>query len=216
MEYEFDKLAESYEVNRLSVWYSALGNRLLDLLGEHREEAVLDLGCATGWLLRQMSEKRMLQMGLGIDLSNKMIEVARANSAARGLTNLRFLHSDWEQIDLHDLVPPTFDMAICANTLHYFSDPARAIQRVHACLKTGGRFFLLERNKTGSIFTSLWEFFHNRCLHHGIKFYSELELVRLLESAGFCQVTIAERIRHLLWKNKLYTSSVILCGTKSL
>lgn len=74
---------------------------------------------------------------LGIDLSERMIEVARSRAKERKLDNARFEIMDAEKLDLPDA---SFDAVTCRFGLQIVTDPDRAIAEVHRVLKPGGAF----------------------------------------------------------------------------
>ena len=94
---EFDAKAEVYESNRLAPWYQAQGDRVLEQLSLEPAEVVLDVGCGTGHLLRQIARSCPGVTGIGVDIAPKMVEVARARAAQQGLSHLTFVAADWEQ-----------------------------------------------------------------------------------------------------------------------
>ena len=94
---EFDAKAAVYESNRLAPWYQAQGDRVLEQLSLEPAEVVLDVGCGTGYLLRQIARSCPGVTGIGVDIAPKMVEVARARAAQQGLSHLTFVAADWEQ-----------------------------------------------------------------------------------------------------------------------
>jgi SAM-dependent methyltransferase len=93
---------------------------------------VLDLGCGFGWFCRWARAEGAAEV-LGIDLSERMLARARADTADPGVTYLR--------ADLADCPLPEarFDLAWSALALHYLADPAPLLGRVHRALVPGGR-----------------------------------------------------------------------------
>lgn len=102
-------------------------------------EKVLDVACGTGELLRRIVEDTPGAELTGVDLAPNMVEQARYKLA--GETNARI-----EQADAHDLPfdDDTFDVLVCANTFHYFTDPERVLREARRVLAPGGRLVLLD------------------------------------------------------------------------
>ena len=215
---QFDKLAATYERNRLSDWYKAQADYALAELGESVEGLLLDVGCGTGWLLRKAVGSRPNLHGLGIDVSSEMISTARAEAAGECIEGLEFLQSDWESIDpvvLETSVrsrPVT--AAVCESTFHYISDPCAAVGKIHECLSPGAKFLLLDRAKEKSLLTRLWGFLHERLIRDQVRFYSSSELLDIVKSAGFREVRVITKIRKLFWKGKGFTSLVLIAAQK--
>jgi len=134
--YGWDKAAAYYE----TYWRRQLEpvqSLLLRLTSAQPGESVLDVACGTGLITLPVAE----QVGstgsvLGVDISQGMIEGARAVVAKRGIANTRFERMDAETLALEDA---TFDAALCALGLMYVADPRRALSEMHRAVKPGGR-----------------------------------------------------------------------------
>jgi SAM-dependent methyltransferase len=76
---------------------------------------------------------------LGVDLSERMVELARDAAKMQGLDNVEFLTMDAEALD----VPRgTMDLVTSRFGLQIFTDPERALDEMRAALKPGGRVAL--------------------------------------------------------------------------
>lgn len=129
--------------------FAGVGNPLS--LGEvHSGETVLDLGSGAG-LDSIRASRKVGPSGrvLGIDFTPEMIERARRNVAAVGLSNVEFLEAAIEAMPLAD---STADVAFCNGLFNLCPDKPKALTEVYRVLKPGGRFFiadvLLEDNVT--------------------------------------------------------------------
>jgi SAM-dependent methyltransferase len=72
---EFDAKAEVYESNRLAPWYQAQGDRVLEHLSIEPADVVLDVGCGTGYLLRQIARAWPGVIGIGVDIAPKRLSL---------------------------------------------------------------------------------------------------------------------------------------------
>jgi ubiquinone/menaquinone biosynthesis C-methylase UbiE len=102
--------------------------------------SVLDIGCGVGrWSLQ------LAQSGCsvtGVDISSRMIEIAR-NRAAATRDDCQFLVANAAELDLGR----QFDFILCVTVLQHILDPGtahRAIARMAAHLAPGGTLVLLE------------------------------------------------------------------------
>lgn len=204
----FDAWAPTYDTGRLSRWYQAQGALALDRLQLPQGGTVLDIGCGTGWALRRLAEQRPDITGLGVDLSGVMISTARAAAQNEGLRNLCFHHIDWE--GAQSTLAESYDAVLCISAFHYFSHPAQALGRMRSVLRPGGSLLLVERAMEGSLLTWAWDVVHRRLIRDGVAFASSRTLRALMEDAGFVEVRNLARINRLFWKNKLYTSLVLI------
>lgn len=214
---EFDGLADDYESNRLAPWYMAHAELVVAHCPRIDAGAVLDIGCGTGYLLRRLAQQNPNIPMIGLDVAPRMISEAGRLAAEAGRDTLTFVNDDWE--DLRDetremLQARDFRVIVCANAFHYFDDPRRAVGDMFHLLRDGGILLLLERDKAGSLLTSLWGLLHRHLIRDQVEFYQTAELVNMLEEAGFRDVGVASRIKKYFWKGKMFTSIVLLQGHK--
>ncbi len=211
---EFDALAAEYESNRLSAWYQAHADEMLRHCLHLDEGDILDIGCGTGHFLREYLKDKPALRAVGIDISARMIDEARKKADDAGLENLQFIHADWESMGLDALSGYNFRVIFCANAFHYFKDPQAASNRLYQLLQKNGTLYVLERNKARSLLTFVWGILHSTLIKDQVVFYKNSELVKFFENAGFSSVKILRSIRKYFWKNKLFTSIVLIEGKK--
>jgi SAM-dependent methyltransferase len=96
---------------------------------------VLDIGCGTGSTSRAAARRASRGSVFGVDLSARMIDVARARTAATGLANVRFQQADGQT---HDFEDAEFDCAISRTTAMFFGDPVAAFANIRRALTPGG------------------------------------------------------------------------------
>lgn len=116
-----------YNEKHSFVWKMASG--VLELLEPKVNEHILDVGCGTGHLTAKIAASGA--QVTGIDRSPEMIREARKAYPA-----IRFEVLDAREIDL----PEKFDAVFSNATLHWISEPERAIAGISAVLRQGGRF----------------------------------------------------------------------------
>jgi len=93
---------------------------------------LLDLGCGTGWT-SVFFAKRGHDV-VGVDISPDMIRQANRLRDKEELANLRFLASDYEQMDFQE----EFDCAVFFDSLHHAVDEALALRKTFQALRPGG------------------------------------------------------------------------------
>lgn len=92
---------------------------------------VLDLGCGFGWYARWMRGQGAASV-LGIDLSTRMLERARAMTDDPAVTYRR------DDLESAELPRGAFDLVLSVLALHYIVDLAGLLARIHAALAPGG------------------------------------------------------------------------------
>jgi ubiquinone/menaquinone biosynthesis C-methylase UbiE len=213
VEQEFDALALEYENNRLAGWYKAHADEIIKYTPQFKDGDILDIGCATGYLLRTYLKDKPNIRAVGIDTSATMIEHAEKKSVADS-QQIKFIHANWEDLDLNLFKDYKFKAIFCANTFHYFTGPQAATNKLFELLAEDGTLYLLERNKALSPLTLLWGFLHDIFIKDQVTFYKTSELVSFFENSGFTQIKTLSSIRRYFWKNKLFTSIVLIKGCK--
>jgi SAM-dependent methyltransferase len=92
---------------------------------------VIDLGCGFGWASRWMRNHGAASV-VGLDLSERMIERARADTSDDAIT---YRIEDLEYLELPEAA---FDLAYSALAFHYVSDFERLVRAIHRALVPGG------------------------------------------------------------------------------
>jgi len=96
---------------------------------------VLEFGCGTG--STALVHAPYVKHISAIDLSAKMIDIAKGKAAAAEISNVTF-----EQLNIDDLDAPdgTYDAVLGLSILHLLRNMDGAIAKVHRMLKPGGVF----------------------------------------------------------------------------
>ncbi len=103
------------------------------LLPALRDKRVLDLGCGLGYFAREARARGAREV-IGVDLSERMLQQARAQTNDTAITYLRASLEEFEP------APASFDLVVSSLALHYIADYPRLVRRVAAGLVPGGRF----------------------------------------------------------------------------
>jgi len=103
----------------------------------HAGETVLDLGSGAGADVL-ISARRVGPTGraYGLDMTDEMLELARANAAAAGAENVEFLKGYIEDIPLPDA---SVDVVISNCVINLAGDKSRVFAEVARVLRPGGR-----------------------------------------------------------------------------
>jgi len=112
---------------------------LLDLAAIAPDDAVLDIGCGTGQTTRDAARLAASGTALGIDLSSRMLEVARSRAEQEGVNNAAFIQGDAQ---IHPFEPASFDVALSRTGSMFFGDRAAAHANIARSLRPGGRLAL--------------------------------------------------------------------------
>jgi ubiquinone/menaquinone biosynthesis C-methylase UbiE len=177
--------ANLYDQNHSFV--SKYGNNLIKLLALKEGEKILDLGCGTGDLA-----KNLYDIGgnvVGIDNSQNMI-----NQALVKYPEIKFVVRDVTDLGFNE----EFDAVFSNATLHWVKKPKLALESIYRSLKSSGRF-VAEFGGKGNVQIITNEII-DQINQSGIEFNMEQfpwyypsigEYTSLMEEAGF-RVTFAE------------------------
>lgn len=110
------------------------------------QDSVLDIGCGTGALTRDVIRVAHAASALGVDLSARMLDRAREVTASEGVRDVSFTQADAQT---HPFPPAEFEVAVSSFGAMFFDDPVAAFTNVARALRPGGRIALLSWRELG-------------------------------------------------------------------
>jgi ubiquinone/menaquinone biosynthesis C-methylase UbiE len=139
---------------------------------------VADLGAGEGTLSQLLA--RHAKQVIAVDNSEKMVEFGSALAREHGFANLEYRLGDIEDPPIAE---GSVDLALFSQALHHANNPARALAAAHRLLKPGGRIAVLDLlahqfEQAREMYADMWLGF------------TEAELHRLLEGAGFTDIDV--------------------------
>src|SRR5262249_4122903 len=99
----------------------------LDAAAIETDDRVLDVGCGTGLTARDGARAASRGSALGVDLSSRMIQLAKRQAAEEGVTNAHFTQGDAQ---VHPFDPGAFDVVIGRTSAMFFGDPVAAFTNI--------------------------------------------------------------------------------------
>ncbi len=151
-------------------------------------EVVLDLGSGGG-IDVLLSARRVGPTGFayGLDMTDEMLALAEKNAAQRGVTNVRFLKGQIEDIPLPDA---SVDVVISNCVINLSADKARVLREAFRVLRPGGRFAVSDVVVQGTLPPALRQSLElwAGCVAGALE---EGEYRRLLAEAGFVGLDVA-------------------------
>lgn len=131
----WDKSADNYD--RTEERFEFIHSRSRECTKKHLKDTdvVLDYGCGTGTTACELASH--VKEIRAIDISSRMIEIAKGKAADGNVANVNF-----SQADIFDerYERESFDVILAFNMLHTVPDPQAVVRRVLELLKPGGTF----------------------------------------------------------------------------
>jgi len=146
-----------------------------DVIGIKPDDRILEIGCGTGSLIKEMAEK--LENGFieGIDFSSQMVMIAKRKNRkhiARGAVNITEDH-----FDDHSFKKNIFTKACSVNTIYFWEKPERTVNKVMSLMQPGGKFVLA--------FEDVHQLEQRNLNRDVFRFYRRSDVRYLLENGGF-------------------------------
>jgi ubiquinone/menaquinone biosynthesis C-methylase UbiE len=191
-------LAPAYDLPVLQQWvYRPPHDEVIMQLRDHGSRRIADIACGTGILSDRIERELQPDEIYGIDMSDGMLEKARAKS-----NRVKWLRGPAEHLPFDDA---TLDAVVTTSAFHFFDQPA-ALREFHRVLASGGLVAVsalsTRQPRLQAPSSNMWKPQHNA---------SPTEMRSLFESAGFA-VSDQHRIRRPVWTQ--IVSDLITVGTK--
>lgn len=166
----------------------------LAFAGVQAGQTVVDIGSGAG-LDAMIAAKAVGPTGMvfGVDMTPEMIQRAEENVSQAGFTNIMFLLGDAEDIPL---AAETADWVISNCVINLSADKAKVFQEIYRILKTGGQILISDmvaENLPPEVRDDItaWA----SCIAGAV---SEEEYLTTVQSAGFMDVHVVDRVEHSL------------------
>lgn len=144
-----------------------------------RKSRFLDIACGTGEMIFRLAKKYPHSEFSGADFSKDMLQKALVKTA--GVNNIKIIQANVRSLPLPENF---FDILLCSDALHHFSEPEQALREISRVTKKGGLFLLLDPAVDSivskfifKIFVEIWD--------RPKKYYSRKEITKFLNGAGF-------------------------------
>jgi ubiquinone/menaquinone biosynthesis C-methylase UbiE len=109
----------------------------LDLADDTR---ALDVGCGTGQETRAVATRCRSGSALGVDLSSRMLDIARREATRSGLANVSFEHADAQ---IYPFSRAALNVVLSRTAAMFFGDKPAAFANLARALRPNGQLAIL-------------------------------------------------------------------------
>lgn len=163
-----------------AVLYNALPARLLKkpqkklaqtITEQIKSGTIVDVGSGTGYLAIEVAKAAPSAKVWGIDLSKKMVEIARRHAA--GLSNVRFEHGNAMKLPFAE---NSVDFIVSTGSFHHWKHPLKIFDECFRVLKNGREGWILDgcsdfSKKQGDNLIGEYGFMRYRIFRFMLKFH---------------------------------------------
>ena len=182
VEHVYEKLASVYDFTFGPTLHPGRV-RSIKRIGIRPGDRVLEVGVGTG--INAALYPRECSV-TGIDLSDSMLEKARARVAREGIRNMRLLEMDAADLKFAD---ETFDIVYAPYLISVVPDPVAVVREMRRVCRTGGRIVILNHFRSANALGAKLERIISPFTVH-IGFKSDLDLPAFLAQAELRPISI--------------------------
>jgi SAM-dependent methyltransferase len=135
---EFNRWAEAGRGEGMEEDHWPITRPALERMHIARDENIIDVGCGAGWLTRALAKQVPEGRVVGMDISDEMIQHARAASA--DFDNLIFVVG---QVDEIPWEANFFSRVLSVESAYYWPDPSKGLREIFRVLGEGGSAWIL-------------------------------------------------------------------------
>ncbi len=169
---------------------------------------VCDMGCGEGLAALLMAEAFPRSRFTGVDISGEAVALAQQKAVRRNLKNIAFHAIDAVQMKHDPHYMEIFDYVTAFDAVHDQTRPADALKAIHAALKPGGCFSMVDiaahTDIAGNADHPMGPFLYTVSLMHCMPvgrvgggaglgmMWGKEKAVAMLDDAGFQEITVTE------------------------
>ncbi len=182
VEHVYEKLAKVYDLTFGPTLHPGRV-QALQRMKMHPGDRLLEVGVGTG--INAVMYPKFVDV-TGIDFSSSMLEKARERVVRKGMTNIRLLQMDAQDIKFDD---DTFDIVYAPYLISVVPDPVQVAREMRRVCKPGGRIIFLNHFLSPNALLSKAERAISPLTVH-IGFKSDLDLPAFLAQAQLTPISI--------------------------
>lgn len=155
---------------------------IIEKINLNKNYSLLDVGCGTGEILNIIAEKYKKVNLYGIDISPKMIKIAKTKSHAK---KINYICGDSEKLPYDD---NSFDIVITSESFHHYPNPQKVLNEFKRVIKKNGKLILCDMYRP-IIIRNFMNFMFKFTRTGDIRIYTKKEIVNLLKNHNYKNIT---------------------------
>ena len=205
----FDSWAKTYGEDRISSWLKHYQCLALSRLNIGERTSFLDIGCGTGWAVREVAKRVSAGKVCGVDISPKMLEKAMAQN--NRIRNVQFQIADAEALPYPN---QSFSSVLCTCSFHHYKSPLRALSEMRRVMKKDGKLVIVDSARDISLAIWLQDRWRRYFEKSHIQYYTTSEMKSLILTAGLKLDQDVFKIKNFLDHRKVFTGLMLIECTK--
>jgi ubiquinone/menaquinone biosynthesis C-methylase UbiE len=130
----FERVATDWDTMRLAYYDERVIEKMAEISGVGEDSEVADVGTGTGFVAAGIAPR--VKRVVGVDNAPAMLEVARENLTALGVSNVGLVAGEVERLPLED---GAVDAAFANMVLHHAERPTAMLREMTRVVRLGGR-----------------------------------------------------------------------------
>ena len=152
-----------------------LNEMVNETLAIQNNDHVLDIGCGTGKLIRNMANQISAGYIEGVDFSHSMVSIAcRKNKKQINKGTVKVVEGDFDALSYQN---ESFDKVCSVNTVYFWPKPEITARKIARILKPGGLLFIA--------FEDIRQLEQRDLDHDVFRFFSTEKVKDMLSKSGF-------------------------------
>lgn len=129
------------------IWHLKKLSLAKEIIGRKAHQKGLDVGCASGFMLSEITKSFPKIKFWGVDVYDKAIDYAKQQ-----YPKINFKVAPAEKLPFED---NTFDLVICYETIEHVEDPLKSLQEIHRVLTKDGEA-IITMDSGNWLFRAVW------------------------------------------------------------
>lgn len=169
----FNKIAKYYDLAIFKKGQEKIKGIVINMINPKEKSKILDVGCGTGGLLYLLNKMNRNFKLYGIDISPKMLEIAKS----------KLIKADYKLLSVEEINSKNFyDYIFCTDAFHHYENQDLAMQNLYRALKKEGYLIIVDLD------FGIFNYIFHKIEPGNSKMNSSFEFRNLFKKYGFKEI----------------------------